>query len=46
MFKIVVGLLNVVVLRKKRFDSGAAGDHVNDTKGKALLSPWQPSLFT
>jgi hypothetical protein len=45
-FEMVVNLLHVVVYGTKPFVSGAADDHGNDTKQKALLSPRQPSLFT
>jgi hypothetical protein len=41
-----VDLLHSVVLRNKPFDSCSAGYHGDDTKDKALLSPWQPFLFT
>jgi hypothetical protein len=46
MLETVVDLLHSVVLRKEPFDSCAAGYHGDDTKEKAMLSPWQPFLFT
>jgi hypothetical protein len=46
MIEIVVDLLHFGDLRKKPFDSCAADHHGDGTKEKALLSPWQLSLFT